>query len=87
MVDCSHGNSRKNYKNQSIVLENLISQITNGNKTIMGVMIESNIKEGKQKLSDPLKLEYGVSITDSCISIEETEKLLLNAHSNILLDL
>jgi len=87
MVDCSHGNSKKNYKNQSIVLENLISQITNGNKTIMGVMIESNINEGKQKLSDPLKLEYGVSITDSCISIEETEKLLLNAHSNILLDL
>ena len=83
MVDCSHGNSRKNHKNQSIVLDNIVTQIKNGNKNIIGVMIESNINEGSQKLTDSNQLKYGVSITDSCISIEETEQLLMKVYSII----
>lgn len=78
LIDCSHGNSNKNYKNQSNNCENISKQISNGNKNIIGIMIESNLKEGKQKLilGKPDELLYGVSITDSCISIETTEKLI-----------
>ena len=76
MIDCSHGNSLKNHKNQSKVLESLIYQIRMGNSNIFGMMIESHLNEGKQKLDDPNNLKYGVSITDSCINIEETELML-----------
>ena len=78
MVDCSHGNSGKNYKNQHKVLENICEQLSNGNNIIMGVMLESNLVEGKQKLDfgTSKQLEYGKSITDCCISFEETEKLV-----------
>ena len=84
MVDCSHGNSGKNYKKQSKVLKNIIQQKLNKNKSIMGVMIESNINEGSQKLTPPDKLLTGVSITDSCIGLEETHKLLVDAYNNTL---
>jgi len=82
MVDCSHANSEKNYKNQAGVLNDCLDQIKLGNKSIKGFMIESNLKEGRQDLdSENIEnLEYGVSITDSCISWKETEKLILNAH-------
>jgi len=81
MIDCSHGNSRKNHRNQLLVLKTIVSHVRNGSKSLMGVMLESNINEGKQKLEEPGKLKYGVSITDACISIEDTEKLLLYTHS------
>ena len=85
MVDCSHGNSRKNHKNQSTVLKDIISQINSGNESIIGVMIESNINEGNQKLTDDTNnLKYGVSITDACISIEETQELLLNVYAELV---
>ena len=74
MVDCSHGNSLKNHKNQEGVLKYIINEVKNGRKSIIGVMIESNINEGKQKLGS--KLLYGVSITDSCLSIAETKRIL-----------
>ena len=77
MVDCSHGNSLKNYKRQVSVAENLSEQITNGSKDIASVMIESNLVEGNQKISSNLSdLVYGQSVTDSCVGLEDTEKIL-----------
>ncbi|KAF2237674.1 phospho-2-dehydro-3-deoxyheptonate aldolase, phenylalanine-inhibited [Viridothelium virens] len=78
MVDCSHGNSEKNHKNQPKVAHVLADQITAGENAIMGVMIESNINEGNQKVPEEGKegLKYGVSITDACIHWEDTEKVL-----------
>ena len=74
MIDCSHGNSRKNYKNQSVVLNDILIQKLMGNDSIFGLMLESNINEGKQELRPDL--QYGISITDSCINLQETELLL-----------
>ncbi|CAO2648873.1 Nn.00g098220.m01.CDS01 [Neocucurbitaria sp. VM-36] len=78
MVDCSHGNSEKNHKNQPKVAHVLAEQIAAGEDAIMGVMIESNINEGAQKVPKEGKagLQYGVSITDACINWEDTEKVL-----------
>ncbi|KAI9714461.1 MAG: Phospho-2-dehydro-3-deoxyheptonate aldolase amt16 [Bogoriella megaspora] len=78
MVDCSHGNSEKQHKNQPKVAHVLAEQISGGEDAIMGVMIESNINEGSQKVSSEGKagLRYGVSITDACINWEDTEKVL-----------
>ena len=79
MIDCSHGNSGKNYKNQNIVLKKTIENMSHC-ASIIGVMIESNIVEGKQTL-DPQNVEnllYGRSITDSCISIQETYDIIKN---------
>lgn len=74
MIDCSHGNSNKSYKEQINVINYLIELINSGNNDIMGLMIESNIKAGNQKLTKHLK--YGVSITDECIDWENTVLLL-----------
>ncbi|MDF2940215.1 MAG: 3-deoxy-7-phosphoheptulonate synthase [Gammaproteobacteria bacterium] len=76
MVDCSHGNSGKDYKRQSEVAKNLSSQIAAGSDTISGVMIESHLVEGRQDLVKGKSLTYGQSITDACISFEETIKIL-----------
>lgn len=85
MVDCSHGNSFKDHKKQALVLKDCIAQITGGNSSIVGLMLESHLHEGKQALSEDLsKLKYGVSVTDACISWEETESLILEAHDNLL---
>ncbi|PLB41559.1 3-deoxy-7-phosphoheptulonate synthase [Aspergillus candidus] len=80
MVDCSHGNSQKNHKNQPKVAAVLAEQIAAGEDAIMGVMIESNINEGNQKVPAEGKagLKYGVSITDACINWEDTESTLDN---------
>ncbi|KAF1987736.1 phospho-2-dehydro-3-deoxyheptonate aldolase [Aulographum hederae CBS 113979] len=78
MVDCSHGNSEKNHKNQPKVAHALAEQIAKGENEIMGIMIESNINEGNQKVPKEGKdgLKYGVSITDACIGWEDTEAVL-----------
>ncbi|KAM7187134.1 hypothetical protein V8F33_011392 [Rhypophila sp. PSN 637] len=78
MVDCSHGNSLKNHKNQPKVAAELAEQIEKGEQAIMGVMIESNIGEGNQKVpkEGPQGLKYGVSITDACIGWEDTTSVL-----------
>ncbi|KAM7190642.1 hypothetical protein V8F20_009659 [Naviculisporaceae sp. PSN 640] len=78
MVDCSHGNSSKNHKNQPKVAAALAEQIEQGEQAIMGVMIESNINEGNQKVpkEGPAGLKYGVSITDACIGWEDTTSVL-----------
>lgn len=77
VIDCSHGNSRKDYTKQIRVARNVVEQIIWGKESIKGFMLESNIKEGKQEIKkDKSLLEYGVSITDSCIGWEETERSL-----------
>ncbi|HBH47253.1 MAG TPA: 3-deoxy-7-phosphoheptulonate synthase [Bacteroidales bacterium] len=77
MVDCSHANSNKKAANQVNVLENLTQQIQKGNSSIFGIMIESNLEEGKQKIpADLSQLKYGVSVTDECIGWELTEEIL-----------
>jgi 3-deoxy-7-phosphoheptulonate synthase len=78
MVDCSHGNSEKKHSNQPKVAHALAEQMKEGQEAIMGVMIESNINEGSQKVPEEGKagLKYGVSITDACIGWDDTEKVL-----------
>ena len=77
MVDCSHGNSNKDFRRQSVVLRDVASQLKGGSKNVMGVMIESHLVEGNQKLnSDLSKLTYGQSVTDACINFSTTEVLL-----------
>lgn len=84
MVDCSHANSDKNHELQPLVLDNVANQIMEGNKSIIGVMVESNIGAGNQKItSDLSQLQYGVSVTDACIDWETTEKSLLDMQSKI----
>jgi len=82
MIDCSHGNSKKNHKNQSLVLDYTVNEMKRG-APIIGIMLESNINEGKQPLGDATSLKYGISITDSCISIAETEMLIGSAFVNL----
>lgn len=81
IVDCSHANSRKRYKDQKIVWEDVINQRAAGNHAIIGLMLESNLHEGNQKNTGDLRtMKYGVSITDACISWETTEELIRSAH-------
>lgn len=80
MIDCSHDNSFKNPDLQPLVLEHCISQILEGNHSIVGFMLESNLHAGAQPFgSDPSELAYGVSITDPCIDWETTENALRKA--------
>jgi 3-deoxy-7-phosphoheptulonate synthase len=83
MIDCSHGNSNKDYRKQSEVLKNIALQISNGEKNILGVMLESHLKEGNQRLSQKEDLEFGRSITDACINIETTKELLAILYSSV----
>lgn len=84
MVDCSHGNSNKDYLKQPEVLESVVQQVIDGNNSISGVMIESNLEAGSQKIAADLnQLKYGVSITDACIDWVTTENILLAAHARL----
>ena len=74
MIDASHGNSQKKFKQQIPVVKSISDQILNGNENIKGVMIESHLNEGNQKISESLK--YGQSITDACMGWEDTVKCL-----------
>ncbi|KAI1498940.1 hypothetical protein F5X99DRAFT_411537 [Biscogniauxia marginata] len=78
MVDCSHGNSDKNHRNQPKVARVVGDQLREGEKAIIGVMIESNINEGNQKVpaEGPAGLKKGVSITDACIDWDSTVEVL-----------
>ncbi|MES9880077.1 MAG: 3-deoxy-7-phosphoheptulonate synthase [Sedimenticola sp.] len=79
MIDCSHGNSSKQPELQPLVADNVASQILEGNRSIIGIMLESNINAGNQSIPKDLsQLEYGVSVTDGCIDWETSEKLLRN---------
>ncbi len=84
MVDCSHGNSNKDFQQQPEVLECVVRQVMDGNSSISGVMIESNLEAGSQKIATDLsQLKYGVSITDACIDWATTERVLLDVHSQL----
>ncbi|PVU99841.1 hypothetical protein BB559_000356 [Furculomyces boomerangus] len=85
MIDCSHGNSNKDHNNQILVCKDISEQLSQGNTSIVGVMIESNINPGKQSIPEHIegenqpvieKLKYGVSVTDACVSWEQTEPML-----------
>jgi 3-deoxy-7-phosphoheptulonate synthase len=77
MVDCSHGNSNKDYRRQAEVLEAVAAQVQHGNTAVMGIMLESHLVAGNQKIpADLSKLIYGQSITDACIDLATTETLL-----------
>ena len=76
MIDFSHANSEKKFKNQLNVGADVASQIENGSESIFGVMIESHLNEGNQKVGPLASLKYGVSITDGCIGWSDTEELL-----------
>lgn len=78
MIDCSHANCDKQFEKEAEVWKSVIQQRAEGNSNIFGLMLESNIDEGAQKLTDDLSaLKYGVSITDQCVGWEETEELFL----------
>jgi 3-deoxy-7-phosphoheptulonate synthase len=84
VVDCSHGNTNKDYRLQSMVFENIIQQIVDGNSSIVGMMLESNLYEGSQAITGNREdLQYGVSVTDKCINWEETERIILAAHAKL----
>ena len=80
MIDCSHANSSKQHQRQVDVARDIAGQLAAGSRCIFGVMVESHLNAGAQKFSagkdDPAKLAYGQSITDACISFEQTEPLL-----------
>ncbi len=81
MIDASHANSNKDPYLQPLVLKNITEQILDGNKSIVGIMVESHLKGGRQDIPDNLcDLEYGKSVTDGCIDWETTEKTLLEMH-------
>jgi len=84
VVDCSHGNTNKDYRLQSMVFENIIQQIVDGNSSIVGMMLESNLYAGSQAITGNREdLKYGVSVTDKCINWEETERIILAAHAKL----
>ncbi|MFI5357738.1 MAG: 3-deoxy-7-phosphoheptulonate synthase [Opitutales bacterium] len=82
LVDCSHDNSAKKPERQPAVMRELLAQITAGNRSIMGAMIESNLEAGSQAFPQPKdKLRYGVSITDACIDWPATVALVREIHT------
>jgi 3-deoxy-7-phosphoheptulonate synthase len=84
MIDCSHANSNKDYTRQPLVLENVLNQILEGNKSIVGLMIESNLEAGRQDIPPDLRdLKYGVSVTDACIDWETTERCIREAREKL----
>ncbi|WLF83137.1 3-deoxy-7-phosphoheptulonate synthase [Moraxella sp. ZY210820] len=81
MIDASHANSNKDPYLQPLVLKNITQQILDGNKSIVGLMVESHLKGGRQDIPSNLAdLEYGKSVTDGCIDWDTTEKVLLEMH-------
>jgi 3-deoxy-7-phosphoheptulonate synthase len=84
MVDCSHGNSNKDYRLQGQVVSAIGQQIVDGNTSLFGIMIESNLFAGNQPIpSDLSQMQYGVSVTDGCIDWKETESVLRGLRENI----
>ncbi len=84
VVDCSHGNSNRDPGVQPHVAENCVAQIVDGNRSIVGLMLESHLQGGSQPIPEDLsKLEYGLSITDPCIDWSTTENLLLKLHDSL----
>jgi len=84
MVDCSHANSEKKFARQEDVWRNVILQRAEGTRSLIGLMVESHLNEGSQPiLKKAADLRYGVSITDSCIGWETTERMLRWANETL----
>ena len=84
VVDCSHGNSNKDPSLQPLVADNCVNQIVEGNRSIVGLMLESNLHAGNQPIpADLSQLKYGVSVTDACIDWATTEKTLRGARAKL----
>ena len=84
MVDCSHANSNKDPQQQATVMDDIVRQISEGNRSIIGVMLESNIEAGNQAIpADLSQLKYGVSVTDACMDWPGTEALLRDARARL----
>ena len=84
MVDCSHANSNKQHRQQEEVARNVVSQRAEGNKALIGLMIESYLEEGNQPvIGNRAELKYGVSITDACVNWTTTERILREAHQKL----
>ena len=81
MIDCNHANSGKDPERQELVFNNLMLQIKDGDESIIGTMIESNINGGNQPISKDM--EYGVSVTDACLDWDNTKRILLKAHDSL----
>lgn len=76
MIDCSHANSNKDHKRQLIVAESIRDQLNDGNPFIMGAMVESHLKEGRQDVTPDQPLTYGQSVTDACLHWEDSIQVL-----------
>lgn len=86
MVDCSHANSGKKHAKQEEVWKSVIAQRAAGDMSLIGMMVESYLKEGSQPMKKNLaELQYGISITDECISWETTERMLRHGHDELAL--
>lgn len=83
MIDCSHGNSNKDYTRQGSVCRAVGQQYVHGQRAILGLMLESNINPGRQTWDPSCELAYGVSITDACMGWEETEALLVELAATV----
>ncbi|MBL8250840.1 MAG: 3-deoxy-7-phosphoheptulonate synthase [Candidatus Competibacter sp.] len=84
VVDCSHANSFKDPAVQPLVMRDCVHQILEGNQSIIGLMVESNIGWGNQSIpADRGQLKYGVSITDACVDWPTTEKMLRETHAKL----
>ena len=81
MIDCNHANSGKDPSRQELVLRNTIMQIKDGDQSIIGTMIESNINGGNQLIKP--KMKYGVSVTDACLDWENTHRIILDSHTTL----
>lgn len=83
-IDCSHGNSNKDHHQQKNVFAEVTHQIINGNKSIVGMMLESNLFEGNQSIPENLAdLKYGVSVTDKCLGWDDTAQIILTAYQRL----
>ncbi|TLU64763.1 3-deoxy-7-phosphoheptulonate synthase [Thalassotalea litorea] len=84
VIDCSHANSSKDHNRQPLVADNVVNQICEGNKSIIGIMLESHLNGGNQSANTPKdELAYGVSVTDACIDWQSTETLLFSMNEKL----
>lgn len=83
LIDCSHGNSNKDHQLQPLVARNVLTQIQAGNQDIMGIMLESHLEAGAQKITNNAPLHYGVSVTDACIDWNTTETLIKELYDGL----
>jgi 3-deoxy-7-phosphoheptulonate synthase len=84
LVDCSHANSNKQHEFQEVVWNELVQRRVAGNRDLIGIMVESNLESGSQKIPKDLsQLRYGVSVTDACVGWDTTERMLRHAYAQM----